>query len=231
MVTKSKILLALVLVLFLVSFLDQPVRSENLKLTKALVVDVLDVYTIKVKVDGKGEIVRLIGLEPSENVLKDRSYQKEAINFLKTLLKNKGVYLELDKQERDKNGRLLAYIWLSRPVWKNLKEKDKEMRSKMLNSILLLKGFAKVPKASSNKYIDHFKTYHKEASEKQTQSVIIKKEVEENKDKGIIVYITDTGKKYHREGCRYLEQSKIEISLEEAKRRGYEPCKVCDPPK
>ena len=46
----------------------------------------------------------------------------------------------------------------------------------------------------------------------------------------IIVYITKTGKKYHRWGCRYLRKSCIPISLTEAKRRGYTPCKICKPP-
>lgn len=43
------------------------------------------------------------------------------------------------------------------------------------------------------------------------------------------VYITRTGKKYHRESCQYLRQSKIEISLKEARDRGYGPCSVCSP--
>ena len=43
------------------------------------------------------------------------------------------------------------------------------------------------------------------------------------------VYITNTGEKYHRSGCRYLRKSKIAISLSNAKSRGYEPCKVCNP--
>ena len=44
-----------------------------------------------------------------------------------------------------------------------------------------------------------------------------------------IVYITRTGKKYHKEGCRYLGKSKIAITLEEAKEKGLQPCKVCKP--
>jgi len=43
------------------------------------------------------------------------------------------------------------------------------------------------------------------------------------------VYITRTGAKYHRAGCRYLSRSCIPISLSEAKRRGYTPCSVCRP--
>lgn len=43
------------------------------------------------------------------------------------------------------------------------------------------------------------------------------------------VYITETGKKYHREGCRYLKKSKIAISYDDARAQGYEPCAVCNP--
>lgn len=46
---------------------------------------------------------------------------------------------------------------------------------------------------------------------------------------GNVVFITDTGKKYHRSGCRYLKDSKIEISLSDAQSQGYEPCGVCKP--
>jgi hypothetical protein len=47
---------------------------------------------------------------------------------------------------------------------------------------------------------------------------------------GTTVYITKTGEKYHRGTCRYLSQSKIAISLANAKARGYTPCSVCKPP-
>ena len=40
------------------------------------------------------------------------------------------------------------------------------------------------------------------------------------------VYVTKTGKKYHAAGCKYLKDSKISISLNEAKKK-YTPCSVC----
>ena len=45
-----------------------------------------------------------------------------------------------------------------------------------------------------------------------------------------IFYITRTGSKYHRGGCSSLSKSKIEITLKEAVKRGYGPCKRCSPP-
>jgi len=57
-----------------------------------------------------------------------------------------------------------------------------------------------------------------------------KKIVEEDTEKeNDIVYRTSSGDKYHREGCRYLSESKIPISKEDAKKMGLTPCKVCNP--
>lgn len=41
------------------------------------------------------------------------------------------------------------------------------------------------------------------------------------------VYITQSGKKYHRAGCRYLARSSIPIALSDALARSYTPCSVC----
>jgi len=50
----------------------------------------------------------------------------------------------------------------------------------------------------------------------------------QNADK-ITVYITKDGEKYHKGTCSSLKKSKIPITLEDAKKRGYEPCKICKP--
>jgi hypothetical protein len=43
------------------------------------------------------------------------------------------------------------------------------------------------------------------------------------------VYITKTGKKYHRDGCQYLRSSRIPIALKDAK-ANYTACRICRPP-
>lgn len=45
------------------------------------------------------------------------------------------------------------------------------------------------------------------------------------------VYVTNTGEKYHSNGCQYLRKSQIEISLDSAKSQGYTPCSRCHPPR
>jgi endonuclease YncB( thermonuclease family) len=46
----------------------------------------------------------------------------------------------------------------------------------------------------------------------------------------ITVYVTKTGKKYHRKGCQHLRKSSRAITLKEAVEKGYEPCSRCKPP-
>ena len=43
------------------------------------------------------------------------------------------------------------------------------------------------------------------------------------------VYTTKTGKKYHKENCRFLKYSKRETTIKKAKELGFKSCKVCKP--
>lgn len=48
------------------------------------------------------------------------------------------------------------------------------------------------------------------------------------KDGSKTVYITPSGKKYHKNNCHLLND-KIEISEKQAQEKGYVPCKNCKP--
>jgi micrococcal nuclease len=45
-----------------------------------------------------------------------------------------------------------------------------------------------------------------------------------------VVYVTNSGKKYHLEDCRSLRRSKIALDLADAVKSGYGPCSICKPP-
>lgn len=53
-------------------------------------------------------------------------------------------------------------------------------------------------------------------------------EISEQKEE--IVYVTQTGEKYHVYGCRYLKKSCIETNLSDAVHY-YSPCARCHPPR
>lgn len=54
-------------------------------------------------------------------------------------------------------------------------------------------------------------------------------EVKKEDATSVIVYVTDTGSKYHRENCSSLKNSKHEKNLNELD-NSYSPCKKCNPP-
>lgn len=98
-------------------------------LKEATVVRVVDGDTIVVSVDSVEEKVRLIGVDTPESRVNRRAQLQEkelnrdvesivdlgrrAKEFTSSLLrKGDRVYLEFDVQQRDKYGRLLAYVYL-----------------------------------------------------------------------------------------------------------------------
>lgn len=49
-------------------------------------------------------------------------------------------------------------------------------------------------------------------------------------DESTMVFITRTGKCYHRSDCEHVKKSGRQITLKEAKEKGLSPCQTCDPP-
>ena len=48
--------------------------------------------------------------------------------------------------------------------------------------------------------------------------------------RGVTVYVTKSGSKYHEKGCSYLSDDAIPISVKDAYESGYTPCSKCEPP-
>ncbi|NQT80165.1 MAG: thermonuclease family protein [Candidatus Aminicenantes bacterium] len=169
------------------------------------------------------EKVRLIGVDTPETRDENRPVQyfgKEAYEFTKSLVEGKKVRLEYGTNRKDKYGRTLAYVYLEDGTF--------------LNAEIIRQGYGYLYKAFIFKYFDKFWQYEKEAREKKIglwATVEAPELKAADKSEDTIVYITRTGKKYHREGCSSLKKSKIPITLKEANERGYTPCALCDPPK
>jgi micrococcal nuclease len=81
----------------------------------AAVVRVVSGDTISVFVNGEVDRVRYIGVtapDPGEGTEGGDPQGREALQFNRGLVNQKNVRLELDTQERDPEGRLLAYVWI-----------------------------------------------------------------------------------------------------------------------
>lgn len=129
------------------------VGCSDTNIENARMLQVLDGDTIKVNLNGEHEIVRLLLIDAPETDHPDpiQPFGLEASEFARdTLKRGRTVQVEIDESERDKYGRLLAYIWID---------------GKMFNEMLLEKGFAKVAYINppNVKYVDQFNEIQEKA--------------------------------------------------------------------
>ncbi|MEW6026557.1 MAG: thermonuclease family protein [Planctomycetota bacterium] len=193
---------------------------------------VIDGDTVDIIANSQAVRVRLIGVDTPEAVHPQKQvefYGKEASNFLANLLKGEEVYLEYDtdKLEYDKYGRLLAYLY-------------RAPDGLFVNLEIIRQGYGHAYTKYPFQYMELFRAYEKRARENgkglwaaipSEQPPAVKDEPSAGKEeqKEVTVYITKTGKKYHRSDCEWLYASRIAITLKEAKEKGYGACKVCSP--
>ena len=177
------------------------------------VVRTVDGDTLEIDLDGTAEKVRLIGIDTPESVHPDASKNteagKSAAEYVKRMLEGREIELELDVQERDQYGRILAYVYLE---------------GIMVNKTLLREGYAEISTFPPNvKHVEDFKAI---AAERRANDPNIKKS-------GTYVG-SQNSDKYHHPDCRYAEAIADENRVwfdtaEEASAAGYQPCGVCKP--
>lgn len=186
----------------------------------------VDATLVKRVVDGdtielaEGTKVRYLGIDTPEAVHPSKPVEfmgKEASELNRQLVEGKDVRLEFDVQRTDKYGRTLAYVYVD---------------TIFVNAELVKRGFAQVLTIPPNvKYSDVFLRLQREARElktglwNDTARVAWRSPSPDTDPKKL--YITRTGKRYHQGNCKYLAKSAIEITLKEAKEKGYTPCLVC----
>jgi len=113
-----------------------------------------------------GEEVQLIGIKAPE----DEKMGQWATEAVKGIIKpGQEVRLEFDVQERDKYGRLLAYVYIQPEGLKKLKASDNSLyavKEPFLNAILIQAGYATPMAIPPNvKYAELFKRLYEEAWE------------------------------------------------------------------
>jgi micrococcal nuclease len=208
-----------------------PVKDWS-KATAFKVLRTIDGDTIEIEQDGKPVKVRLIGVDTPETVHPSKpveQYGKEASRFTSNLLKGESVYLEFDKDKADKYGRMLAFVY-------------RAPDGLFVNLEIIRQGYghAYTKYPFDAKQMELFRHFEKQAREagrglwasadpiggKDTKA----EKIEPKAEKGE-VYLTASGTKYHTETCRFVAKSKIPCSLVDVKKKGLEPCSVCNPPK
>lgn len=191
------------------------------------VTDTIDGDTIEVALaNGRSEKVRLIGVDtPEISGGAPQPYGPEAAAFTAKSLQGRQVWLETDVEERDRYGRLLAYVWLSSTEARG----EADIRTGMFNARLLADGYAQVLTVPPNvRYADLFVRLQKEAREAKRGLWGVPVRIEPYYVGNIL------SKKFHRPDCRWGRQIKPgnEIRFrtrEAALDAGYSPCRDCHP--
>ena len=118
------------------------------------VVRVVDGDTIHVRIGARVEKVRYIGVNTPEVHHPTKGEEpggREAAEVNRRLVEGQAVRLELDVQERDRYGRLLAYVWIG---------------DLMINAELVRLGYAQVMTVPPNvRYQEVFLKLQREARE------------------------------------------------------------------
>lgn len=192
----------------------------------AQVVRVVDGDTIEVSFNGSTEKVRLIGVDTPETVhptIGVEPYGREASNFSKEKLADKTVRLEFDVEERDRYGRLLAYVWLE---------------EELFNEVLLQEGYAQLATYPPNvKYVERFKAAQKEAREagRGLWGYIEESQAASPSESVTAKFLGNSNsKKFHYPDCASGQKTKPSNrvwfdSRQEALDAGYGPCGSCKP--
>ena len=140
------ILSVIVSVSFLRKTLEPAVPSAN-KSNLYQVLRIIDGDTVEIKYEGDRTSVQLIGVnapEPSER------FGSEATAFIQSLLLNKFVSLDFDRNKKDKYDRLLAYVY-------------RDSDDVFVNVEMIRQGYGQTDTRFPFKYMDRFKYHESQA--------------------------------------------------------------------
>ncbi len=98
----------------------------------------------------------------------------------------------------------------------DLKAKIKELEGKIDHLTRLLETF--IGQQKDSKQIPKLEKANVQATD-----------VNKTVDKPEYVYVSKSGKKYHKQDCRFLVGEPRRMTIEEAKKKKFEPCKFCFP--
>lgn len=222
----TRALLVLLGVLTLVSTaLAAPgtLKSENWQTPEGLreyaVMRVIDGDTIEVEKLGTA---RYIGVDTPETKHPQKPVERmgqEAFEANRKLVEGKRVKLEFDAEQRDRYGRVLAYVYVG---------------TTFVNAWLIEAGYAQVMTIPPNvKYAELFLALQREAREA-GRGLWARDEKEGKPEPGQVYYASKKSDKFHYPWCKWAKEIKPENlivfgSREEAVEAGYVACKVCEP--
>ena len=192
----------------------------NLSLSETLrgnVLYVSDGDTLTMEVDGKKEKIRFYGIDAPES---SQEYGLESKTFVKDRVDNKRIEVEIT--DTDRYGRKIGKIYYN---------------GEYLNEEVVESGYAwwyeqYAKRDSDLKDAEKYARREKLGLWKSSETIAPwdyrrgrrNGSIQSSKNIDDVVYVTKSGEKYHRQGCRYLRSIGGSFPLKEAEAKGYEAC-------
>jgi micrococcal nuclease len=127
------------------------------KYPTASVTRIVDGDTIEVSLNGKVEEIRMLLIDTPETKHPSKPVEKfgpEASSYAKQVLEGKQVGIQIGTEERDKYGRLLAYVWVGNKTYQEMVlEKGLAATAYLYNDLTMLEEFHKAQDIARNKKI------------------------------------------------------------------------------
>lgn len=204
---------------------DLRAQGDESAPASAFVAQVVDGDTLK---DSLGFRYRLLGIDAPETGSAGSDVATRALAFF---VQGRTVRLTYDRQIKDVYGRFLVYVWLEEAITVNERLLEAGMvKLYRNNSGLKLRkrfeeaakrgGVAQPPGLEKRAPVTAFPSLQPNAPNTQGG---------DGAAKTVLVYVTKSGQKYHRDTCRSLRKSRIPLALPDALSGQYTPCKRCKP--
>lgn len=196
----------------------------TLTLAKTITGQVLyvsDGDTLTMSVDGSKEKVRFYGVDAPE---KSQNYGLEAKEFV--LERVQGKVIQVRVVDKDRYGRTIGkiyyddHIYLNEEVVKNGLAWWYEYYARGDRDLRGAERYARDKKLGLWQEENAIAPWEWRRGRRKPKLISTAKST----GTGVIVYVSRSGRKYHREGCHYLSSVGAVYSVEEAVSRGYTPC-------
>lgn len=237
---------------------DQPalptiIVPDSSSLIEGKVVRIIDADSVLIRVQGTTKRYQLIGVDAPQYDPSDRTPQHFALEsrrFIDQLLLFEKVFIQFDPvSDRDPANRLSVYVFRAPDITlvnielvrQGYAKHDPRFGSLYLDSFEYYHNHAKQisrgiwdPNAPVYE-LEPYPTESTTSSPSQptpttttTPAPIVTPLSTSTADSSNTVYITKSGKSYHKEGCQYLSASSSATTRDKVKST-HKPCKVCKP--
>lgn len=178
--------------------------------------------------------------------LNNRILQEKVESLNKQLQKSQGLVLELEKAKSQNayliknNESLVERLQHSTDSYSELlNQKQKIVKTFSIALLAIIVGVgailysqqSEITRLQKQLSTSGSKAVHTTSSPKLQTSSISSASSTPSKSSSVMVWIPRTGKKYHKKSTCSNMVSPSQVTLSEAKERGYTPCSKCDPPR